>query len=149
MTLLLLLVLVAAAIGYMLRGTLGAILGAMLCLLVLLLLSYSPSRAEARPAPSAWTYQYATWYGPGFYGKTTKCGQRYTQYVRGVAARNMRCGSKLTICRRGRCVRVKVIDGGGYFDLSARTAKDLCRCNAPYSMNVRYARGWLYGQALR
>lgn len=99
-----------------------------------------------------WHRDTATWYGPGFYGNTTACGQRYTQRIRGVAVpgsgpRHMRCGAKLTICRRGGCVRVRVIDTGGFrnhqFDLSARTAMDLCKCWRPYTMTVRWKRGWV------
>lgn len=112
------------------------------------LLGWKVATSEARPQPK-WQYTYATWYGPGFYGNRTRCGQLYTKQIRGIAVRSMSCGTKLTICRRGRCVRVRVIDGGGRFDLSARTAQDLCRCWAPYSMNVRWARGWHNGQAVR
>ena len=90
----------------------------------------------------------ATWYGPGFYGNTTACGQRYTQTIRGVAHRTLPCGTKLTIRRCRTCIkrRVRVIDRGPYsgatFDLSARTAMDLCRCWKPYTMRIYYRRGW-------
>lgn len=89
-----------------------------------------------------WQKSYATWYGPRFYGKTTKCGQRYTIRIEGIAARDMSCGTKLTVCYFGRCERIRVIDGGGKFDLSARTAMDLCQCWKPYSMHVRWHHGW-------
>jgi hypothetical protein len=103
------------------------------------------SSADARPAMREAT---ATWYGPGFYGNTTACGQRYTMRLRGVAVPaggRSRCGQRLTICRRGVCVRVRVIDTGAFahtFDLSARTAMDLCGCWQPYTMQVRWHRGW-------
>jgi len=87
----------------------------------------------------------ATWYGPGFYGKHTACGQLYSIRTRGVANNHYRCDTKLTIKVGGRVVRVKVIDTGGFsheFDLSARTAMDLCRCWKPYTMKVRWRRGW-------
>lgn len=106
------------------------------------LLAMWPATSEAR----SWTTTTATWYGPGFYGNTTACGQRYTIRTRGVAHMSLRCGTKLTICRRGKCVKVKVIDRGAFdprnFDLSARTAMDLCRCWRPYTMTVRWRRGW-------
>lgn len=96
---------------------------------------------------SSWSKARATWYGPGFYGHTTACGQRYSIRHRGVAVPSsgryhMRCGTKLTICRRpGRgCVRVVVTDTGGFrdhrFDLSARTSMDLCGCWKPYTLRV-------------
>lgn len=111
---------------------------------IILLLGWT-SAADAAPRMEKAT---ATWYGPGFYGNTTACGQRYTMRLRGVAVpaggRN-RCGQRLTICRRGVCVRVRVIDTGAFahtFDLSARTAMDLCGCWRPYTMSVRWHRGW-------
>jgi rare lipoprotein A (peptidoglycan hydrolase) len=105
----------------------------------------APHRAEA-----AWKPATATWYGPGFYGNTTACGQRYTQQIRGTAHMALPCGSKVTICkpvgRFRRCVAVRVIDRGafhpGNFDLSARTAMDLCRCSRPYTQRVSWRRGW-------
>lgn len=87
----------------------------------------------------------ATWYGPGFYGNTTACGQHYTIRTRGVANNNLPCGTKLTIWKGSRKVKVRVIDTGGFshaFDLSARTAMDLCGCWRPYTMMVRWKLGW-------
>lgn len=93
----------------------------------------------------------ATWYGPGFYGNGTACGYHYTIRHRGVAVPSagkywLPCNTKLTICRRGKCVRVRITDTGGFrdhrFDLSARTAMDLCRCWAPYTMSVKWKKGW-------
>jgi len=34
-----------------------------------------------------------TWYGPGFYGNRTACGQRYTRHIVGVAHRTLPCGT--------------------------------------------------------
>lgn len=106
-------------------------------------LSIYTDEAEATP----WQYGKATWYGPGFYGNTTACGQHYSRYIRGAAVNTGRCGDRYTICRSTRCVRVVKIDTGGFghkFDLSARTAMDLCRCWRPYTMGVRWSRGWFY-----
>lgn len=110
--------------------------------LMSLILLIATRTADAHPS---WSTAKATWYGPGFYGNTTACGQRYTQQIRGVAYNKGPCGAKFTICRRGLCVRVIKIDTGGFshtFDLSARTAMDLCRCWSPYTMSVRYRHGW-------
>lgn len=96
---------------------------------------------------AAWTPATATWYGPGFYGNRTACGQTYTARLRGTAHMTKPCGSRLTICRYERCVRVRVIDRGAFrvaFDLSARTAMDLCACWRPYTMRVRWRDGWGY-----
>lgn len=123
------------------RGIGAALLVTIVALIVGLLVYPRPAEAS-----SPWRSTTATWYGPGFYGGTTACGQRYTTRTRGVAHMTMRCGQRLTICRRGRCVRVKVIDRGAFdpdhFDLSARTAQDLCRCWRPYTMTVRWRKGW-------
>lgn len=118
-----------------------------------------PTTTRALPSPRVvvalghWRRARATWYGPGFYGNTTACGQRYTTRIRGVAVPSggryhLRCGHRLTICYRSprRCVLVRVIDTGAFrshrFDLSARTAMDLCRCTRPYTMRVRWQHGW-------
>jgi rare lipoprotein A (peptidoglycan hydrolase) len=112
-----------------------------LAIISVLLLSASP--ADARPMDQAT----ATWYGPGFYGNRTACGQRYSIQHRGVAVPSagryyLRCGTPVVICRRQTCVRVRVTDTGGFrnhrFDLSARTAMDLCGCGRPYTMQVRW-----------
>ena len=113
-------------------------------LLMLMLVLIGLMATTTTQAHAGWKTERATWYGPGFYGKTTRCGHVYTGQIRGIAVDRMKCGTKLTICRRGTCVRVRVIDGGGAFDLSARTAQDLCRCWAPYTMNVRWRRGWVH-----
>ena len=47
----------------------------------------------------------ATWYGPGFYGSRTACGERLGRRTVGVAHRSLPCGTKLTIRYKGRFVR--------------------------------------------
>jgi rare lipoprotein A (peptidoglycan hydrolase) len=125
------------------HATFGNLLCSVIVLLIIALL-VAPRDAEA--APVAWQRATATWYGPGFYGNTTACGQRYTIRLRGTAHMSLPCGARVTICRSARCVRVRVIDRGafhpGNFDLSARTAMDLCRCQRPYTQRVRWHRGW-------
>lgn len=84
----------------------------------------------------------ATWYGPGFYGKKTACGQVYSTSIRGVAHMTLPCGTLVDICSHVKCTRVPVIDTGGFdkanFDLSARTAMNLCSCSRPYTMRVKW-----------
>lgn len=124
-------------------------------LFAVLMLNALPSAAAATVrAPHAWKATTATWYGPGLYGNRTACGQTYTTRIRGVAIGRTSggrwlaaCGDRFAIRRGGRTVRVTVIDrcpgcvGEGHrFDLSARTAQDLCSCSRPYTMRVRWRR---------
>lgn len=80
-----------------------------------------------------WLYVYrravATWYGPGFYGQTTACGQTLTRDTLGVAHKTLPCGTEVAILYRGETITVPVIDRGPYadadFDLTSRTARRL------------------------
>ena len=69
----------------------------------------------------------ATWYGPGFYGNSTACGQVYDESILGVAHRTLPCGTWVTLLYNGIVLSVPVIDRGPYssadWDLSAGTAK--------------------------
>jgi hypothetical protein len=72
----------------------------------------------------------STWYGPGFYGNRTACGQRLTTNTLGVAHRTLPCGTKVALRANGRSVVVPVIDRGPYargvtYDLTAATAERL------------------------
>lgn len=78
----------------------------------------------------------ASWYGPGFYGNRTACGQTYTPEIVGVAHRTLPCGTLVVLEYRGRTLTVPVIDRGPYIagrtlDLSNAThiaigCPDLC-----------------------
>ena len=78
----------------------------------------------------------ASWYGPGFYGNRTACGQTYTPEIIGVAHRTLPCGTLVVLEYRGRTLTVPVIDRGPYvagraLDLSSAThiaigCPDLC-----------------------
>jgi hypothetical protein len=72
----------------------------------------------------------ATWYGPGFFGQRTACGQKLRRKTIGVAHRRLPCGTKVTLKYRSRYVRARVIDRGPYahgarWDLTQRTARKL------------------------
>ena len=72
----------------------------------------------------------ATWYGPGFYGNRTACGQRLTRRTVGVAHKRLPCGTRVAVRYKGRFVRTRVIDRGPYahgakWDLTKRAAKKL------------------------
>ncbi len=71
-----------------------------------------------------------TWYGPGFYGNRTACGQRLSTTTLGVAHRTLPCGAKVALRANGRSLVVPVIDRGPYargvsYDLTAATAEHL------------------------
>ena len=78
----------------------------------------------------------ASWYGPGFYGNRTACGQTYTPEIVGVAHLSLPCGTLLTLTYGARSITVAVIDRGPYIvgrtlDLSNATklalgCTDLC-----------------------
>jgi peptidoglycan lytic transglycosylase len=70
----------------------------------------------------------ATWYGPGFYGKKTACGQRLTRTLLGVAHKRLPCGTEVQVSYRGHTVVAPVIDRGPFahhasWDLTSATAK--------------------------
>jgi rare lipoprotein A (peptidoglycan hydrolase) len=72
----------------------------------------------------------STWYGPGFYGNRTACGQRLTRTTLGVAHRTLPCGTRVALRLDGRSIVVPVIDRGPYargvtFDLTGATARAL------------------------
>jgi hypothetical protein len=97
--------------------------------------------AAAPPAPAEAVVQsdaivLASWYGPGFYGNKTACGQTYTPEILGVAHLTLPCGTRLTLTYGSHAITVTVIDRGPYvagraIDLSNATRQalsctDLC-----------------------
>ncbi len=72
----------------------------------------------------------ASWYGPGFWGNHTACGQVLKRKTVGVAHRTLPCGTKVTFGYRGRFIRTRVIDRG------------------PFVKHARYERDWDLTQAL-
>jgi hypothetical protein len=72
----------------------------------------------------------ASFYGPGFFGRQTACGQTLTPDMFGVAHRRLPCGTLVLIMYRGREVTVPVIDRGPFngtydWDLTQATADAL------------------------
>lgn len=90
-----------------------------------------------------------TWYGPGFYGNRTACGQRYTRTIIGVAHRTLPCGTLIEFRWHGMTAVAPVIDRGPYassayvFDWSAALA---CRVFKPKGVSnscfTRYDVQW-------
>jgi len=56
----------------------------------------------------------ASWYGPGFYGRRTACGQTLTAGIKGVAHKTLPCGTRVVFKRGDRTVTARVIDRGPY-----------------------------------
>lgn len=56
----------------------------------------------------------ATWYGPGFYGQRTACGQVLRPGTIGVAHRSLPCGTTVKFAYRGHYLVTRVIDRGPY-----------------------------------
>jgi rare lipoprotein A (peptidoglycan hydrolase) len=90
----------------------------------------------ALPDPPTSGVILASWYGPGFYGNRTACGQIYSPEIIGVAHRTLPCGTAVTLSHGGRSLTVPIIDRGPYIagrslDLSNATrlalgCPDLC-----------------------
>ena len=91
--------------------------------------SNSPSSSAPRTVV-VYKPSIATWYGPGFYGKRTACGQRLTRTLVGVANRRLPCGTQVQISYRGHTLVAPVIDRGPFahhaqWDLTAAAAKQV------------------------
>ena len=71
----------------------------------------------------------ATWYGAGFYGNTTACGQELTKDLLGVAHKSLPCGTPVELSFNGRRIVVPVVDRGPYakgmWDLTSAAAAQL------------------------
>jgi rare lipoprotein A len=72
----------------------------------------------------------ASWYGPGFYGGRTTCGQTLTASIKGVAHKWLPCGTRVRFRYRGRTTVARVIDRGPYaggreWDLAPATKRAL------------------------
>ncbi|HEX5822234.1 MAG TPA: septal ring lytic transglycosylase RlpA family protein [Solirubrobacterales bacterium] len=93
----------------------------------------TPTEPTAQPssAPGSWTvHKAATWYGPGFWGRSTACGTILTPTTLGVAHRKLPCGTQVTFTYGVASVTATVIDRGpfhkGYaWDLTKKVAKRL------------------------
>jgi rare lipoprotein A (peptidoglycan hydrolase) len=86
--------------------------------------------SAGEPSTSVSKRGVATWFGPGFYGRQTACGQILTREVLGVAHRTLPCGTLVRLSYRGHSMVVPVIDRGPYahgvtWDLTAAAAHAL------------------------
>jgi hypothetical protein len=92
----------------------------------------SASAASVTPQVTLSVYQpvVATWYGPGFYGHRTACGEKLTRSIVGVADRTLPCGTPVSVTYNGQTLTLAVIDRGPYannamLDLTAAAATEL------------------------
>jgi len=90
----------------------------------------APSAASAATSTTSPHTTIATWFGPGFYGRQTACGQTLTPTVVGVANRKLPCGTLVQVSYRGHNLTVPVLDRGPYandaqWDLTAGAAQAL------------------------
>jgi rare lipoprotein A (peptidoglycan hydrolase) len=89
------------------------------------------SSGGSAPAPQASKPTLATWFGPGFYGQKTACGQTMSPTLVGVASRTLACGTLVQVGYRGHRLTVPVLDRGPYghigaqWDLTAGAARAL------------------------
>ena len=88
--------------------------------------------AQSAPIASLNVYRpaKATFYGPGFFGRQTACGQLLTPDIQGVAHKRLPCGTLVGIMFEGRELVVPVIDRGPFngdvtWDLTQATADAL------------------------
>jgi rare lipoprotein A (peptidoglycan hydrolase) len=80
----------------------------------------APAAGSATPARhAAHTSAIATWFGPGFYGQRTACGQTLTPGVVGVANRTLPCGTLVKVSYRHHSLIVPVLDRGPYSHIGA------------------------------
>jgi rare lipoprotein A (peptidoglycan hydrolase) len=101
-----------------------ALIAATACLLAVIAGSASAdtggAAADAPPVKGkVHTTGVATWFGPGFYGKQTACGQTLTPSVIGVANRTLPCGTLIKVSYQGRALTVPVLDRGPYSSIGA------------------------------
>jgi peptidoglycan lytic transglycosylase len=92
--------------------------------------SSKPGTAFAAPRTVVHRTAIATWFGPGFYGQTTACGQTLTPLLIGVANRRLPCGTLVRVSYRRHGLTLPVIDRGPYangadWDLTAEAARAL------------------------
>jgi rare lipoprotein A (peptidoglycan hydrolase) len=79
----------------------------------------TPATTSNTARPKIHPTALATWFGPGFYGKKTACGQVLTSLVVGVANRTLPCGTLVRVTYQDHSLTVPVIDRGPYGHLGA------------------------------
>lgn len=92
----------------------------------------APAPQDRKPTAHKTVVEHASWYGPGFNGRRTASGERFSASKLTAAARNLPLGSKVKVTNlhNGRSTVVKVNDCGPFrdgrkIDLSKRAAEKL------------------------
>ncbi len=91
----------------------------------------SGASTSVKPTHKVRSTGIATWFGPGFFGRKTACGQTLTPGVVGVANRTLPCGTLVRVGYHGHTLTVPVLDRGPYshigadWDLTAGAAQAL------------------------
>jgi rare lipoprotein A (peptidoglycan hydrolase) len=94
----------------------------------------SAASGGQQPGPKAQLTVYraaiASWFGPGFYGKRTACGEMMSPTLLGVAHRSLPCGTLVALSYGGHEITVPVVDRGPYrhgvsWDLTTATSQAL------------------------
>jgi rare lipoprotein A (peptidoglycan hydrolase) len=75
--------------------------------------------SSASSTPRVLPVSLATWFGPGFYGQRTACGQTLTPSVVGVANRTLPCGTLIAVSYHSHHIVVPVLDRGPYSHIGA------------------------------
>ena len=79
-------------------------------------------------SPAAAETVVASWYGPGFHGRTTASGERFNQWAMTAAHRTLPFGTVVRVAYKGRSVTVRINDRGPFtrgraLDLSKAAAR--------------------------
>ncbi len=112
----------------LLAGSLAASLGTLAAPAVA---AFAGTTGGAAPTPAAPGKALATWFGPGFYGHSTACGQTMSPTLVGVASRTLPCGTLVQVGYHGHLLTVPVLDRGPYghsgavWDLTTGAARAL------------------------
>jgi hypothetical protein len=91
----------------------------------------SPATATSEATLAVYRQVITTWYGPGFYGKRTACGETLSRAIVGVADRTLPCGTPVSLRYGSRTLVLPVIDrgpyggGGATLDLTHAAAQEL------------------------
>jgi hypothetical protein len=93
------------------------------------------SSSRSVPTSGGWRTSGSSWYGPGFYGSGTACGQTLTSTLVGVANRTLPCGTLVEFRNpsTGKVVAARRVDRGPYvsgrdWDLTVGLCRLLDHC---------------------
>lgn len=72
----------------------------------------------------------ASWYGPGFHGRTTASGERFNQWAMTAAHKTLKFGTRVLVSYKGKSVIVRINDRGPFtkgrtLDLSKGAAQKI------------------------